>query len=76
MAIDLLPLPLPASADASNFQNFGREVKGLHPGKLTPEELQEVQKALYQVRLSLICQICYLYPSTHSTTSSSFVTWS
>ena len=50
MAIKLLPLPLPASADASKFQNFGREVKGLHPGKLTPEELQEVQKALYQVR--------------------------
>lgn len=51
MAIELAPLPLPASADASKFKDFGREVKGLHPGKLTPEQLQEVQEALYKVRL-------------------------
>ena len=50
MAIELLPLSLPASADASKFQNFGREVKGLHPGKLTPEQFEEIKLALYHVR--------------------------
>lgn len=49
MAIELAPLPLPASADASKFANFGREVIGLNPGKLTPEQLKEVQEALYKV---------------------------
>ncbi|KAJ3572185.1 hypothetical protein NP233_g3260 [Leucocoprinus birnbaumii] len=48
MAIELAPLPLPPSADASKFANFGREVRGLHPGKLTPEQLKEVQEALYK----------------------------
>jgi len=48
MAIDLAPLPLPASADASKFADFGREVKGLHPGTLTPEQLEEVKDALYK----------------------------
>ncbi|KAH0837865.1 taurine catabolism dioxygenase TauD, TfdA family-domain-containing protein [Lanmaoa asiatica] len=32
MAIDLTPLPLPASADPSYFVDFGREVKGVNPG--------------------------------------------
>jgi hypothetical protein len=54
MAIDLVPLPLPASADASKFGNFGREVKGLHPGKLTPEQLNEVQEALYKVDHNIV----------------------
>jgi hypothetical protein len=49
MAIELLPLPLPASADASKFKDFGREVKGVNPGELTPEEFEEVKKALYTV---------------------------
>jgi len=48
MAIDLGPLPLPASADASKFVNFGREVKGVHPGKLTPEEFKEIEGLLYK----------------------------
>jgi hypothetical protein len=51
MAIDLAPLPLPASADASKFVNFGREVKGIHPGKLTPEEFKEIEQLLYKVRV-------------------------
>jgi len=48
MAIELTPLPLPASADASKFANFGREVKGVHPGKLTPEEFKEIEELLYK----------------------------
>ncbi|KAG9222166.1 hypothetical protein CCMSSC00406_0009021 [Pleurotus cornucopiae] len=48
MAIELLPLPLPASADASKFNDFGREVKGLSPGTLSEEELEQVKEALYK----------------------------
>jgi hypothetical protein len=49
MAIELTPLPLPASVDASKFGDFGREVKGVHPGTLTPEQFGEIQDALYKV---------------------------
>ncbi|KAG8946244.1 hypothetical protein FRC04_011990 [Tulasnella sp. 424] len=48
MAIELVPLPLPASADASKFANFGREVKNIHPGTFTPEEFKEIEEALYK----------------------------
>jgi xanthine dioxygenase len=50
MAIELLPLPLPASADASKFADFGREVKGLNPGDLNSAQFEEVRDALYKVR--------------------------
>lgn len=49
MAIELTPLPLPASADASKFADFGRQVKGINPGTLTPEQFQEIREALYKV---------------------------
>ena len=49
MAIELTPLPLPASADESKFADFGREVKGVDPGALTPEQFREIQEALYKV---------------------------
>jgi hypothetical protein len=49
MTIELTPLALPASADASKFADFGREVKGVNPGTLTPEQFLEVQEALYMV---------------------------
>ncbi|KIO24209.1 hypothetical protein M407DRAFT_77255 [Tulasnella calospora MUT 4182] len=48
MAIELAPLPLPPSADASKFANFGREVKNIHPGNFTPEEFKEIEEALYK----------------------------
>jgi hypothetical protein len=51
MAIELVPLPLPTSAEASKFVDFGREVKGVNPGTLTPNEFKEVEDALYKVRL-------------------------
>jgi hypothetical protein len=51
MAIDLLPLPLPAAADASKFVDFGREVRGLDPGSLNPKEFAEIREALYKVCL-------------------------
>lgn len=49
MAIELLPLPLPASADASKLAEFGREVKGINPAKVSPEEFKEIEQALYKV---------------------------
>lgn len=49
MAIELVPLPLPASADPSKFVDFGREVKGVNPGSLSPELFEEVKNALYKV---------------------------
>lgn len=50
MAIELATLPLPASADASKFADFGREVKGVNLGSLTEEQLKEIQELLYKVR--------------------------
>ena len=51
MAIELLPLPLPASADASKLAEFGREVKGINPAQVSPEEFKEIEQALYKVSL-------------------------
>ncbi|KAF5383970.1 hypothetical protein D9757_006913 [Collybiopsis confluens] len=48
MAIELVSLPLPASADASKFKDFGREVRGIDPGSLTPEQFEQVKDALYK----------------------------
>lgn len=53
MAIELAPLPLPPSADPSKFTEFGKEVKGVNPGELTPEQFKEIEKLLYKVRLPL-----------------------
>ena len=52
MAIEVVSLPLPASADPSKFKDFGREVKGVNPGTLTPEEFKEIERLLYEVRSS------------------------
>jgi hypothetical protein len=54
MAIELVPLPLPASADPSKFGVFGREVKNVDPGNPTPEQLKEIEEALYKVRSAII----------------------
>ncbi|KAF7974886.1 hypothetical protein HWV62_11025 [Athelia sp. TMB] len=48
MAIELVPLPLPESADPTKFFNFGVEVKGVHPGHLHTEELTELIDILYK----------------------------
>ena len=49
MAIDVLPLPLPPSADPSKFVDFGREVKGVNPGALTDTQFKEIHDLLYKV---------------------------
>ncbi|KAJ7044382.1 Clavaminate synthase-like protein [Mycena alexandri] len=48
MPITLKPLPLPASADPSNFSQFGREVLGVDPANLTSEQFAEVREELYR----------------------------
>ncbi|KZP22160.1 Clavaminate synthase-like protein [Athelia psychrophila] len=47
MTIELVPLTLPESADASNFADFGRQVKNVDPGALSPEQFKEIEQALY-----------------------------
>jgi xanthine dioxygenase len=53
MAIELLPIPLPTSADASMFKQVGREVKGVDPGNMSPEQMKEIEEALYKAYLSI-----------------------
>ncbi|KAN0100153.1 hypothetical protein V8E55_000137 [Tylopilus felleus] len=48
MAIELIPLPFPASADPSYFVEFGREVKGVDPGQLSQAQFSEIHDALYK----------------------------
>ncbi|KAF8963238.1 hypothetical protein BDZ97DRAFT_1904933 [Flammula alnicola] len=47
MAVELLPIPLPESADPTKFKSFGREVRGVDPANLSPEEFATVRAALY-----------------------------
>ena len=51
MAIEVLPLPLPPSVDASKFADFGREVKGVNPGSLTDDQFKEIAELLYKVNV-------------------------
>ena len=60
MAIEVVPLPLPASADPSKFTDFGAEIRGVNPGTLTPEEFKEVEKLLYKVRHACPCTRTHL----------------
>ncbi|OJT04568.1 hypothetical protein TRAPUB_4838 [Trametes pubescens] len=48
MAIEIAPLPVPPTADAAKLKDFGREVKGVNPGSLSPEEFKEVHDLLYK----------------------------
>lgn len=56
MAVELVPIPLPTSADASKLANFGREVRGVNPADITSgsELFKEIETALYTVRLEFI----------------------
>ena len=53
MTIETFPLPLPPTADPSEFKDFGREVKGVHPGRLTDEEFEEIEQLLYKVCITV-----------------------
>lgn len=47
MTIELVPLSLPDSADASSMSDFGREVRGVDP--CNREQFAEIRDALYKV---------------------------
>ncbi|KAH7924480.1 Clavaminate synthase-like protein [Leucogyrophana mollusca] len=51
--LELLPIPLPSSADPVKLGDFGREVKNIDPGNFTPEEFEALEKALYQYGILL-----------------------
>ncbi|KIM88881.1 hypothetical protein PILCRDRAFT_3048 [Piloderma croceum F 1598] len=57
MTIELVPLRLPSSANASKFLGFGREVKGVNPGSFTYEEFQEIEEAVYKYDVLLFRDI-------------------
>jgi alpha-ketoglutarate-dependent taurine dioxygenase len=59
MTISFVPLVLPPSADNSRFKDFGKEVKGAHPGNLTPDEFKEIERVLYQVKTFLPSHSCF-----------------
>ncbi|EMD33818.1 hypothetical protein CERSUDRAFT_117892 [Gelatoporia subvermispora B] len=47
-AIEIASLPLPPSADASKFFDFGRELRNVNPGALTAEQFKEIEQLLYK----------------------------
>ncbi|KAI9069896.1 Clavaminate synthase-like protein [Trametes sanguinea] len=53
MAIEVSSIPLPPSADATKFKDFGREVKGVNPGALSEEQFKEIHDLLYKHSLLL-----------------------
>ncbi|KAG6816985.1 hypothetical protein H0H87_001053 [Tephrocybe sp. NHM501043] len=57
MPIELVPLSLPDSADTSKFVNFGREVCGVTPDSLDPEQFKEIEEALYKYDVLLFWDV-------------------
>ena len=54
MAIEAVPLPVPASVDKTKFNpEFGREIRGVKAGELSVEEFLEIHELLHKVRVSL-----------------------
>jgi len=49
MSIQIESLPLPPSANPKYFAEFGREVKGVNPAELTPDQFKEIEQLLYKV---------------------------
>ncbi|TFK83211.1 Clavaminate synthase-like protein [Polyporus arcularius HHB13444] len=53
MAIDLAPISLPATADAEQFKDFGREILGVNPGGMSEEQMKEVHDLLHKYSVLL-----------------------
>ena len=49
MTIDVAPLPLPVSADAVQFREFGKEVIGTTLTHLSQAEFREIENLVYKV---------------------------
>lgn len=52
MAVELWPIEFPSSVDAPKFVDFGREVRGVNPGKLSGDDFQSIVDALNKVCMS------------------------
>lgn len=52
VSVETVPLPLPPTLDASRFEWFGREIKGVDPNAIDPEseQFKEIEQLLYKVR--------------------------
>ncbi|KZT21948.1 Clavaminate synthase-like protein [Neolentinus lepideus HHB14362 ss-1] len=61
MTIELLPLPLPPSADPAGFVDFGKEVRGVDIGNLSDEDFENIHSLLYKHSL-LLFRSCDLTP--------------
>ncbi|TFY59373.1 hypothetical protein EVG20_g7816 [Dentipellis fragilis] len=61
MAIELAPLPVPPSVDASRFVDFGREVKGADLGHLDGDSFKQIEELLYKHDV-LLFRNCDLSP--------------
>ena len=53
MPVELVPIPLPASADPNKFTEFGRQVQGVDLSQLTPLEFEVIEQAVYKVLIWL-----------------------
>jgi hypothetical protein len=54
MPVQIESLPLPPSANPKYFADFGREVTGVNPAELTPEQFKEIEQLLYKA-FSYLC---------------------
>ena len=54
MSLQIESLPLPPSANPQFFAEFGKEIKGVNPADLTPEQFKEIEQLLYKV-LFILC---------------------
>ncbi|KAJ3500963.1 hypothetical protein NLJ89_g9556 [Agrocybe chaxingu] len=53
MVLSFSPLAFPPTIDSAHFGDFGREVSGVQPSYLSPEEFAKIEKALYKHDLLL-----------------------
>lgn len=65
------PLPLPATADSTRLEGFGRLVRGYDPETATDAELQEIQRELYEHDL-LLFEACEISPKKQFELTQSF----
>jgi hypothetical protein len=67
MAIEIVAIPAPPSLDTTLLADFGREVKGLDPARLSESEFKELESLLYKVThsvhpLSIVSEPVFLFP--------------
>lgn len=51
--IEVVPILRPPLTHVANFADFGREIRGVHPGAISPERLQGIERLLYKHSLLL-----------------------